>query len=1120
MDRKMMNLGRAKKKLRYFPSEESTPFNLKIKDVFSVRDLDHIFDDLDSDPGTPLLSPLPKSPGEDERNKGSQCPIPKSPLRFRGKISPLKPSDVLEAADDIQMDYLNNKGSPLEEIAPIKTSSPIELLAGEGVVADKEKPETSPLLFGIEDEEPVVHDLSKPHMSPRAESIKDGSQGDSESLVSPPSRLAFVKPTKQRQSVTSSTPLKAPEQVCKSSAPEPEEESHTNGRITLSPVVLIQNRRPKPLSEEEEPNQQVHEVGLKESLFQKKLKNALQPKASCFRKQEDLQQPARAPSPHVQEEDFMILEDNSPIRFTIPRKNDNKGNPTPESGSVKPDIKEKSFPKQSKEAENHKDEPKKKRKAKHSKATDMSTKDTAVESVPEQREEEANEDVECGDVRLTPDSSPEADTPVKGEQRPKGKTSKPEQRGENDGAAKIPAEKPAAKTKKSAKLPNSGMNTEQEEPVSKAKKKPSKTKSSVKADVPESTDLNSAKPNKVAVKNKRAKAQEQVNEVQNSTEPSQEPPEIQIPSTVNKEPAPKQRAPKKPGKVKKADKKTNEILVTKELPGPELDVSAEASSTSKRKRKPPGEWWLTQQEENNMQEQQHKAVQSSQELKSKRKTQRKAPVLTDSTEQELVTENEEIQNEPVTAHKLPKKQKKSQRDEAQSNPASSRNNLKSTGGRRKTKAGAQLQRETTPPPVAEEEASGDDASGQLSPVACSPLPKQHRLTPGDKRVFDKTYTRDGQSQSAQKSPAPLFDATENVPVKRPRKPPKNWWEVPQSQDEAKSLESRQQDPSPETSRPQMGPPKSTLRKISLQKTLGRGQRKNKTNMIDTPKSVKRSLATFDAIYDSGKQGISKEVVLGVRQKGRRNLLHTLEDQSEQSRENINNHQQQASSHATFDMVMSGIVPESSAARRKRNPRASNGSNRASDCDVGFKSGPSSLIELEQYEEHEDSDLPSSRIIPQTRFTPRVLSDCDLCGPPLKPIVLDNEDWDNLCIWFSHIWPVTSKDGKGISPDDFHWYCHAGRAMGHMVDLQNNTFSSGKILLGSYMKKPAQMDLHSVTVFNVASSCVRVEIDGVKEVYNSGQTFMAPCGQSYSIHNMCQEPAVLWYHRMLPNHTPN
>lgn len=108
----------------------------------------------------------------------------------------------------------------------------------------------------------------------------------------------------------------------------------------------------------------------------------------------------------------MILEDDSPIRFTIPRKTDNKGNPAPESGSVKPDMQEKTFPMQSKEEENHKDEPKKKTRAKRLKATDMTIKDTEVESAREEREEEANEDVGCGeDVHLNPDSSQDTDTP-------------------------------------------------------------------------------------------------------------------------------------------------------------------------------------------------------------------------------------------------------------------------------------------------------------------------------------------------------------------------------------------------------------------------------------------------------------------------------------------------------------------------------------------------------------------------------------------------------------------------------------------------------------------------------------------------------------------------------------
>ncbi len=38
----------------------------------------------------------------------------------------------------------------------------------------------------------------------------------------------------------------------------------------------------------------------------------------------------------------------------------------------------------------------------------------------------------------------------------------------------------------------------------------------------------------------------------------------------------------------------------------------------------------------------------------------------------------------------------------------------------------------------------------------------------------------------------------------------------------------------------------------------------------------------------------------------------------------------------------------------------------------------------------------------------MLAQCDLCGPPLQPIVLEEEDWNNLHEWFSHLWPPASK----------------------------------------------------------------------------------------------------------------
>lgn len=133
-----------------------------------------------------------------------------------------------------------------------------------------------------------------------------------------------------------------------------------------------------------------------------------------FRKQETPKQPACAPSPNAQEEDFMILEDDSPIRFTIPKKTGIKEKPAPQSESVEPDSKEEAFPKQTEEAENHKDENKKKtnKKTKRGKANDTATKDTMVQSVPEENKDEVIEDVGGGEqICLSPDTNQHADIP-------------------------------------------------------------------------------------------------------------------------------------------------------------------------------------------------------------------------------------------------------------------------------------------------------------------------------------------------------------------------------------------------------------------------------------------------------------------------------------------------------------------------------------------------------------------------------------------------------------------------------------------------------------------------------------------------------------------------------------
>lgn len=128
---------------------------------------------------------------------------------------------------------------------------------------------------------------------------------------------------------------------------------------------------------------------------------------------------------------------------------------------------------------------------------------------------------------------------VTGKQKPKGRISKPDQhdgKSENNGGVKIPAEKPTAKTNKSAKLLAS-INPGQAEPLSNVKKKVTKIKSAIKADIPESAGLDvprARNQERSLVKNKiLAKEQEQRADVQNHTELPPEPadqPEDQIAS--------------------------------------------------------------------------------------------------------------------------------------------------------------------------------------------------------------------------------------------------------------------------------------------------------------------------------------------------------------------------------------------------------------------------------------------------------------------------------------------------------------------------------------------------------------------------------------------------------------
>uniref|UniRef100_W5L606 Mif2/CENP-C cupin domain-containing protein n=1 Tax=Astyanax mexicanus TaxID=7994 RepID=W5L606_ASTMX len=958
--------------------------------VFSLHDLDDIFDDLGK-----LLICMGKIPKHNTKH-----------IHFLRSSFGAVQYFIFYLVKFLCIDHFIvcfASGSPFEEIAPIKTSSPIDRIQVEDEAADAERPETSPILFGVEDE-PVQSDVSKPSSTQKSKNIKEFYQY--ESLVSPPVRIEFVKPATE----------------------------------DVSQPIIQSTRVPDKKSDPVKGDLSIH-----------------------FRKPEVRTQQARAPSPVELDDDFMILEDDAPILFTIPKRT--KAKPPAEGDVEKPEGSQKSSQnepdpiKKNEDKYKHGDETDaaktKKTKAKRGKVHSVSEKDTVAQVTPEETPDPLPEVAEVCEPSPVPEAS---------KQSTKRKTSKSENLGKEDGKderVKRRVEKPASKIKKPDNITDD-TNNRHEEPATKVKKKPRKAKSTVKVGGSESEEqhLNASK--------------------QTATKPGPF---------------------KKPIKVKKLEKTKKDAKI-KELP-----VREEGPGTSKRKRKPPGEWWLNSESQNNDNTQQQEVAvqQSLRELKPNKKMKKALQISANPAEGQ---ESQSESNNSVTVQKVLRKNKKSDSAGDQKNP-------KTAGGRRKTKSTAPARRkaqEKASAPVAEEEVAVDENVEQPCPAACSPLPRRKSLTPGGKRVFENIYTRDSHSGSAQNCPPSALNPSESLPGKRQRKPTSNWWEVPHSQGSVESSRSPL-NRSPQKTKPQMAPPCSAFDSVpnvgrSQKTAVVNAQKRNKLNLVQTPRTVKRSLAAFDAILASGDPWPLSVKAQESRQKGRRNLLHSLDDQSEQSSENIPSDQH----HATFDVCTSGVTVEPFAASRRASTRLSAGSNRASEYDTAFKSGPSSMIELERFEEHEDCDMP---------HVPRVLSDCDFCGPPLQPIVLESDDWDNLCLWFAHLWPSAPKDGQVfsiISPDDFHWHSHGGRAMGHMVDFQSNNFSNGKILLGSYMKKPLQEDLHAVTVFNVVSSSVRLEIDGIKTVYNSGQAFMTPCGQSYSIHNVCREPAVLWYTRMLQNQT--
>uniref|UniRef100_UPI0037E78691 nucleolar protein dao-5 n=1 Tax=Semicossyphus pulcher TaxID=241346 RepID=UPI0037E78691 len=497
----------------------------------------------------------------------------------------------------------------------------------------------------------------------------------------------------------------------------------------------------------------------------------------------------------------------------------------------------------------------------------------------------------------------------------------------------------------------------------------------------------------------------------------------------------------------------------------------------KRKRKQTGEWWL--------------------------------PATTVTYNQPTVKKSKQIK-EPIAATPSPVKakkdkvvKKKHQTERAPSYSQDANKEKKTKQRKNRNKRGDTPDRMKATEEVCEqteEQEQQDEVQQDLDlAVQSSPLDLAHRdhsLSLGD-QVFQRVYHYSS-NEKVSITPAPVSprgpreQLTAAEPEKRRRKPPGNWWTIdgtpegPQPQQhEPKARKERTKKTKPSRS-PKLGTPKNGNVAVSLKPQGGDSVPPMKVKPLSAPKTVKRSLATYKDLFETPTVVSSRE----ADQRNRRNVA--------------------AADRTTLGKTVTDILSmdtgESNSPANHDAPQ--DGKCQSENTLEAHRSGPSSMIELQEYVENEDNlTLPSSTV--QT-----ALSASDLFAPPLKPLILQQKDKDNLKEWFRSLWSAPANNGPEISPDQFNWFFHQGRAIGFLVDLNCGTICNGKILLGSYMKKPLWVDHSATSVFNILTSSVRVTINGNKSLFNPGQSFMVPCGHAYSIQNVSAQPAVLYFTRIL------
>ncbi|XP_032359544.1 uncharacterized protein si:ch211-161h7.4 isoform X2 [Etheostoma spectabile] len=1060
METNYPSLRRPKRKLCYFTNKESA--SKQWEGTLTLGDIDKIFDDLDpsSHDNDDILPPSTLLQTFDVET--NQCEKETSPVPQEQHLTEKLPrcqmgpkGDVLQPATrslstklDIDLDI------PFKAHRPVKTSSPIE----ENMVVeelDNEKSQVvSPLLFACEDEgkeEAKTETLLIPNPQCNGDVIVE----DDSQLESPPSKIVLSQPKmsshknkveglcQESHSVKEKTRKKTATPVLENKTPRQE---------NACPPVLAVRQEPE-LADPKKKFENLHmqpsvestRVGNDMPAFLKKLRDAGQPKPACSWKSL-VKVPTPPPEP---EDDFLILEDDRPLWFSIPSKTaTNKKR------------------RQNRTLINDKD-----------RSTDKGIKDSPLETAQKPQDSEQTQS------KLASQTVNLKTKKVKG----KNEVIEPENEDELPSPEDPPAgafmeEEKTNKKKQVKKVPSKENDKEVEQPEDRVSREMHEDKLTLKMEKKsygmkrskaltengkksKATNLKGAK--KVMQGSDTVKETMSVKEQNESSEKHAE--AEYLASLSDKE-------------VMNSEAQTGKDLADGKNKPNKLTVVSEGSSSDdqilgKRKRRQPGHWWLDNciKEETKVTDNQptlKKLKQYSQEPSAT------VPSPVKAKKNTVLKKRNRTPPAPSPSHNTNKaKVKKTKQNKNRKTRGDTADKVFHTNK-------AEQFEEQAQPEVADQ-----DLDDQSSPLDLTNRDHSHN---SGQQVFQRVYhhvSHEKLSTPAPVSPrGPREQLLSEESARRRRKPPGNWWAVDNRSEEVESISSPPQKLSKQN-RSRLGTPKNGNMAVTSKPLGGSLVPLLKPTPLLTPKTVKRSLATFKDIFTTVTE---TPTVVSSKDAGQKKRCKVTAPRAEAVT---------ATDCATFNTTAKDILSMDAGE-----------SLQASNCQSEgrlnpLRSGQSSMIPLEHYEEDEDLILPPPRVH-------AALSLSDLCGPPLKPLVLQPQDKANLREWFKSLWPIPDDKSPDITPDHFDWYSHKGRAIGFLVDLNCGSFCSGKILLGSYMKKPLWVDHSATTVFNLLSSSVSVTINSENSRLYPGPSFMVPCGHAYSIQNITAQPAVLHFTRIL------